>query len=209
MILVSRLLVSVAGSMRFLIEGETYLDGVMNLYFRFLLLLLKRIVVRKPIDLFSACTTRFRVNPFDLDLNFHMNNGRYLTIMDLGRFDLLLKSKTFWPLTGQGYYPVVSSEAIRFRKSLKVFASFDLVTTLEAWDEKDFYISQKFVQRGQVVAEGMIKGRFLQRGRRGSVPNAELFEAIGAAYPSGHVNQRAQLLKEMESNLAAKKKADT
>ena len=30
-----------------------------------------------------------RVWPNDLDTNAHMNNGRYLTLMDLGRFDLM------------------------------------------------------------------------------------------------------------------------
>lgn len=160
-----------------------------------------------PIDFFSECTTRLRVNPFDLDLNFHMNNGRYLAIMDLGRFDLMLKSKSFWKLTKQGYYPVVSSEGIRFRKSLKVFESFDLVTRIEAWDEKDFYISQMFVRDGEVVAEGIIKGRFLQRGRRGSVPNTELFQSVGSEYPQNHITKRAEVLREMERHLAAKKKS--
>ncbi|HEX8430337.1 MAG TPA: thioesterase family protein, partial [Longimicrobium sp.] len=42
----------------------------------------------RPLDL-SVVT--FRVFPNDLDVNFHMNNGRYLTLMDLGRLDLLLR----------------------------------------------------------------------------------------------------------------------
>ena len=34
----------------------------------------------------------FRVSPGDIDVNRHMNNGRYLTIMDLGRIDVLIRT---------------------------------------------------------------------------------------------------------------------
>ena len=137
-----------------------------------------------------------------------MNNGRYLTLMDLGRFDLMLKSQTFWTLTNKGYYPVVSSESIRFRKSLHLFHSFDLITTLESLDDKDFYISQKFVREDQVVAEGIIKGRFLQRGKKGSVRNTELFELLGQDVPESTISERAAQQKHMESLLATKRKFD-
>ena len=33
----------------------------------------------------------FRVWPTDLDLSLHMNNGRYLTIMDIGRLDFMVR----------------------------------------------------------------------------------------------------------------------
>ena len=36
-----------------------------------------------------------RVCPGDLDTSLHMNNGRYWTLMDLGRTDLMLRSG-FW-----------------------------------------------------------------------------------------------------------------
>ena len=178
----------------------------MNLFIRFIVLLVKRLVIKNPIDFFSPCTTRFRVNLLDLDLNFHMNNGRYLSIMDLGRFDLMLKSKSFWKITKAGYYPVISSESIRFRKSLQLGQAFDLVTKIESWDERDFYIAQQFVHKGQVVAEGFIKGRFLKRGKKGSVPNTELFEFMGLAFPEEPITDRANMQKQMEGVLASKKK---
>ena len=174
----------------------------MNLYFRFFLLLLKRLASNEPITLLSACSTRFRVTPLDLDLNFHMNNGRYFSIMDLGRFDLLLRTKTFWRLAKKGYYPVVSSESIRFKKSLELLQSFDVVTKIEALDERDFYMSQTFIRGERVVAEGVIKGRFLQRGRKGSVPSRELFELVGMEYPEQLMTDRAKLQKQMEDALA-------
>lgn len=154
----------------------------MNLYFRFIFLLIKRVFLKKPLDLFDSCPTTFWVNPLDLDMNMHMNNGRYLSIMDLGRFDLMIRAGVFWTFITKGYYPVVYSESIRFKKSLEPFQSFQLISTIEAWDEKDFYITQRFVVRGTTIAEGFIRGRFKQRGRKGSVPTPEIFKIGGKTY---------------------------
>lgn len=155
-------------------------------------------------DLFEDCTTSFRVNLLDLDINFHMNNGRYLSIMDLGRCDLMLKSGIFWKLFKNGYYPVVVSESIRFRKSLDPFQKFELVSRIESWDEKDFFIVQRFMRGDTVMAEGYIKGRFKQRGRKGSVPTAEVFSIVGKPFDKSHITGLAKAQNAVESLLAPK-----
>lgn len=160
----------------------------MNLYFRFMFLLLKRVFLKKPLDLFDPCETTFWVNPLDLDMNLHMNNGRYLSIMDLGRFDLMIRGGVFWTYIKKGYYPVVFSESIRFKKSLQPFQTFKMITTIESWDEKDFYISQKFKVKGEIIAEGYIRGRFKQRGRKGSVPTPEVFSVGGKSFDSSRLS---------------------
>lgn len=177
----------------------------MNMYFRFLILILKRLFSFQRLDPFQPCHTKFRVNPFDLDINLHMNNGRYLTIMDLGRMDLLMKAGLFWRLIFQGYYPVVVSESIRFKKSLEPFHAFELITLIESWDEKDFFIIQKFLHGKSVVAEGYIKGRFKQRGRKGSVPTAEIFDLLGRAYPGAQISSIAEAQTQIENHLVRDK----
>lgn len=176
----------------------------MNLYFRFLTLILKRLFKVNRIDLFDSCKTSFLVNPVDLDINFHMNNGRYLSIMDLGRVDLMLKGDALWKCLKKGYYPVVNSESIRFKKSLEVFQSFKLVTTIESWDDKDFFITQKFVRNNAVFAEGYIKGRFKQWGRKGSVPTSEIFELVGRSYTGPQLSNLALSQNAIEAQLVTK-----
>ena len=130
-----------------------------------------------------------------------MNNGRYLSIMDLGRFDLMLKGKVFWKLIRQGYYPVVSSESIRFKKSLQLFQHFDLITKIESWDERNFYIRQTFVRGDVLIAEGYIKGRFRQRGRKESVSTRELFELVGLAFSEDNMDELANTQRKIEALL--------
>lgn len=174
----------------------------MNLYWRFLILVLKNLFFKpEKIDIFSICTTRFRVNPFDLDLNFHMNNGRYLSLMDLGRMDLMMQAQVFTKLFRLGYYPVVVSESIRFKRSLEFLETFSMKTQIESWDEKDFYIRQEFWGEKDLVAVGYIKGRFRQRGRKGSVPTPEIFEKIDRPMPTPQKSDLALSQTQTESLL--------
>jgi len=173
----------------------------MNLYFRLLFLLIQRIFFFKSVDPFKPCKSKFFVNFFDLDINFHMNNGRYLSIMDLARVDLLLKSHMFWKLVINGYYPVVVSESIRFKKSLELFHKFEIITVIESWDDKDFFISQKFIRTGTIYAEGYIKGRFKQRGRKASVPTTEIFHFLGKTYTHPHLSPKALAQNSIENQL--------
>lgn len=153
-------------------------------------LILKRLFFFKKTDLFKPVYTSFIVSPFDLDTNFHMNNGRYLSIMDLGRYDMLVKPKLFWKLVRAGYYPVVVSESIRFKKSLGLFQKFTIQTEIDSWDEKDFYIKQIFYVKNEIAAVGYIKGRFKKRGVKSSIATNEIFSFLGY---SGMVKEKTPL----------------
>ena len=56
----------------------------MNLWLRLLLRSLT-LSFRAPVPPLGPCLTRFRVLPLDLEPLGHVNNGRYLTWLDLAR----------------------------------------------------------------------------------------------------------------------------
>ena len=60
----------------------------MNLYLRLFLLLFRLIGLPRK-GLLEESRVAFRVLPNDCDVNLHMNNGRYLSFMDLGRVHLV------------------------------------------------------------------------------------------------------------------------
>lgn len=62
--------------------------------------------------------SRFRVWPTDLDVLRHMNNGKYLSLMDVARFDLMQRTGTWRVFQEEGWYPVVVNQTISYRKSL-------------------------------------------------------------------------------------------
>jgi acyl-CoA thioesterase FadM len=141
----------------------------MNLLGRVLWLLLS-FKFRGKVGYFEEVRTGFRVWPSDLDTNLHMNNGVYLSIMDLGRTDLVLRSGLMRVVKERGWYPVVASQAIRYRRSLDPFKRFEVHTRVLGWDDRFFFIQQKFMLAGEVAALAVVKGRFLKKSGGGVNP---------------------------------------
>ncbi len=115
--------------------------------------------------------------PNDLDVYGHMNNGRYLTLMDLGRIDLILRTGLGKVAKEHRWFPLVGTVNIRYRKSLKVFQGFEIHTRILGWDEKWFYIEQTFWRQRKQMAKATVRGLF--RGSHGNVPTAVILRAVG------------------------------
>lgn len=156
----------------------------MNLWLRLLALLASAFVrpgLRPPFD---VSRVRFRVWPHDLDTSLHMNNGRYWTLMDLGRTDLMLRSGLWRAVLRHGWVPVVSAGKIRFRRELRLFRPFELRTRIVAWSEAAVVIEHRVVATGRDGAEilsaiALVKAGLYDRKARAFVPVARLFEALG------------------------------
>jgi acyl-CoA thioesterase FadM len=149
----------------------------MNLWLRLLWLWLAG-RSRAPVDVLGPCVTPFRVTLGDLDLFMHMNNGRYLTIMDLGRVDLMQRSGLLPLLNRARFYPVVTAQTITFRRSLNWRQRFQIESSVLAWDERSIVMRQRFVIGDTEYATALVKARFLRRSG-GSVPTAELLALTG------------------------------
>jgi len=117
--------------------------------------------------------THFRVLPNDLDALLHVNNGVYLTLMDLGRTDLLLRSDAFHAVRKKGWYPVLAAETIRFKRSLTLFQKFIIRTRVVGWDERSVYLEQLFISKDKLVAKAVVDARFLKK-KGGNVTPEEL-----------------------------------
>lgn len=112
-----------------------------------------------------------------------MNNGRYLSISDLGRFDLLRRSGLWPELRKRGWYPVVASSTITYRKSLEPWQRYTIESRFLGVDGRDVYLEQRFVVKGEIYAKLIIRGRFLQK-TGGHVPMEDLW-ALLADEPAG------------------------
>lgn len=155
----------------------------MSLFFRTLWVYLLSLFRPRITDILETATVDFHVLPNDLDTNIHMNNGRYLTIMDLGRFDLVLRTGILKHMIRQKAMPVLSAAQMRWRLSLQPFQKYTLETRVVCWDEKWVYMEQKFIIRGgskdgAVAAIGIVKGSFYSNLNRETVPTLEILKAL-------------------------------
>ena len=141
----------------------------MNLFLRLLLLFLTA-PFRPRAALFEPARKRFLVWPPDLDVLLHVNNGVYLSMLDVARVDLLLRSGLASKLWRKGLYPVVAAETIRFRRSLRLFQAFDIETTVLGSDDKAFLIQHRFLRDEELMAEAIVRSRFLSAAA--AVPSA-------------------------------------
>ena len=106
-----------------------------------------------------------------------MNNGRYATLMDLGRLDLTFRCGLLVPLVKRRWFPLVAAMTLRFRRSLELGQRYELVTRLAGFEEQSWYIEQRFVVRGETAAYAYLRGVF--RGPSGNVPIADLLAVAG------------------------------
>ena len=132
---------------------------------------------------------RFRVWPTDLDTSAHMNNGRYLTLMDLGRLDVMVRSGLWRPILRHKWTPIATAVMIRFRRELRLWQRFRLESRIVAWDEFTVVMEQIFLidggpREGQVAARALFKGGLYDRNQRRFVTISRLMAEIGVVAES-------------------------
>ena len=152
----------------------------MNVIWRTLLTIWRARVLRRrngTIAPTSVGRIRLRTLPTDIDLLRHMNNGRYASLFDLGRFDLLIRTGIWDAMASRRWYAVVASETITFRKSLQLWQRFTVESRLMGHDDRSVYLMHRAVVDGEVYAEMIVRARFLRRAG-GVVSNEELFAAL-------------------------------
>ena len=101
---------------------------------------------------------RMRVLPNDIDINFHLNNARYLSLMDYARTHLLARTRLLEHIIRARWQPLVGAVWITYRRSLPLFAPFTLTSRMVCWDDRWFYIEQTFTGSKGMAAVGWVKG---------------------------------------------------
>ena len=108
-----------------------------------------------------------------------MNNGRHLTLYDLGRFDLAIKCGLDKVLRQQRWGLVVAGASLRFRKRIRMFDPVVMRTQLVGRDERWFYFEQAMLVRGEPCSSTLMRTAVTEKGR--VVPTDRVFDAMGLA----------------------------
>lgn len=153
----------------------------MNVIWRTILIHLRaRVRVRRGRTLPLNGVSRIRLTtlPTDIDILRHMNNGRYLSLFDLGRWDLLVRTGLWDVMRANKWYAVVSAETVTFRKSLRLWQRFDIESRMLGHDDRAVYMEHRVVVGGELYTRAIIRSRLL-RVAGGTLPHDELFAALG------------------------------
>jgi acyl-CoA thioesterase FadM len=136
-----------------------------------------------PLGILDEDPLQMRVWPNDIDFNLHMNNARYLSMMDFGRIHLLARTRILGHVISSRWTPIVGAVWMTYRRSLPLFARFSLSSRMVCWDERWFYIEQTFTAEAGLAAVGWVKGMLLSPA--GNVEPQKVLEAVspGAVSP--------------------------
>ncbi len=149
----------------------------MSLIFRMIWLLLSsrfkpRLPHIKPLN-----ELNMMVLPNDLDINLHMNNGRYLTICDLTRVDMFMRTGLAKTMFKQKWMPIITEHTMQYKKALKPFQKYKVTMAVIGWDERSFDMVHTFLVGARVVAEGTSKGVIYSK-QDGIIPPARVMETV-------------------------------
>lgn len=136
-----------------------------------------------PLGLFETHVSRHRVWPWDLDPWMELNNGRTLTLYDLGRVPMAMRMGLGPLMRARGWGLTVAGNSTRYRRRVTVFSQVEMRTRLLGWDERFLYMEQSMWRLGECTSHILIRSAIVQtgQGRAGIVPPAEFAAAAGVA----------------------------
>src|SRR5690554_6596328 len=126
---------------------------------------------KKPKNPNQVFHHKFRVMPWDCDLNIHLTNARYPQQLDIARTRFLLEIGTAWLFFKMGWRSVLASQTLTFIREIKPFALVDVESRILSWDRKYFYMESRFLVEGKVHAKAIAHIAMIKNGRVSSFTN--------------------------------------
>ena len=127
---------------------------------------------------FDMHLSRHRIWPFDIDPWLELNNGRTLTLYDLGRLPLYERTGLLKAVRDAGMYFTVAGVSVRYRARIVPFSIVDMQSRIVGYDGRFFYAVQSLWQGEACANEALIRVAVARRGK-GIVPPAEVMALIG------------------------------
>lgn len=129
-----------------------------------------------PLTFGETHVTQVTCMPWDIDVFMEMNNGRVLTLLDLGRFLLFHRMGVTGEMKKRGWYGTIAGTAIRYRRRITLFQRLEMRTRVIGWDDRFTYVEQSLWRGDDCCAHAVLRTA-LTTGK-GIVPPTEFARAI-------------------------------
>ncbi|MCX7646261.1 MAG: acyl-CoA thioesterase [Rhodobacteraceae bacterium] len=130
-----------------------------------------------PLKVGETHVTHLICWPWDIDLWLELNNGRTLTIMDLGRVVLFRRMGVIGAMRARGWAGTIAGASVRYRRRVRMFDRIEMRSRILGWDDRFTYAEQSLWRDGECCSHALL--RMAITGGRGIVPSAELARALG------------------------------
>jgi acyl-CoA thioesterase FadM len=132
-----------------------------------------------PLGLFEAHVSQHVCWPWDLDLWRELNNGRTLTLYDLGRLPLGARTGIHRHLAARGWGLTVAGSSVRYRRRVTAFSRLTMHSRCLGWDDRFLYTEQSMWLGDECASQVLIRSAIVSK--TGIVPPVELARAAGAS----------------------------
>ncbi|MET4695250.1 acyl-CoA thioesterase [Endozoicomonas lisbonensis] len=129
------------------------------------------------ISVSDLCETTFRCRPWDLDMFMEVNNGRMLTLYDIGRFDLSIRTGLSEVLRRNRWGFAVAGSSVRYRRRVRMFDRVTIRTQLVGIDDRWTYVAQSMWVKGQPASSVLL--RTAVTSKSGGVPTQKVLDEMG------------------------------
>lgn len=121
----------------------------------------------------------FRVRLNDIDNFFEMNNGRILTLFDLGRTEFAIATGLGVKLIENRWGLVVAGSTIQYRKRIRAYNKVTIQTRLCAIDERWFYIEQSMWIKDKCACTALLRTAVTHFATGKALPTSQVLDALG------------------------------
>jgi acyl-CoA thioesterase FadM len=132
----------------------------------------------RPLPLDGVHVSHHTCWPWDLDPWIELNNGRTLTLYDLGRIPLAIRTGLRAAIGRNGWGITVAGSSIRYRRRVRAFQRVEMRSAFVGRDARFFYVQQAMFRHGEALSGVLIRNAITRPS--GIVPTDEVLAALGA-----------------------------
>jgi acyl-CoA thioesterase FadM len=115
--------------------------------------------------------------PWDLDMWVELNNGRTLTLYDLGRIPLARRTGLIGALKDNGWGLTIAGSAVRYRRRVRAFDLIEMRSRAIGWDHRFLYLEQSMWKGEDCTSHAVYRSAVTSKA--GIVPPAQVVAAMG------------------------------
>ena len=116
--------------------------------------------------------------PWDLDFAAELNNGRTLTLFDLGRIVMAKRMGLLSTIRREGWFMTMAGATVRYRRRVPMFTRLTMRSRVAWWDERFFYLEQSmWLTNGECANHAVYRAAVADK--NGIVNTARVAAAMG------------------------------
>ena len=131
------------------------------------------------LGLFDPHVSTHMCLPWDIDPWMELNNGRTLTLYDLGRIPMARRMGLDRVMKAKGWGLAVAGNTTRYRKRVQMFDRLMMHSRVLGWDDRFIYMEQSMWKGDDCTSHILIRSALIGAGRSGIIAPKELALACG------------------------------